>query len=277
MTTTVPTTLMRRGYVDVGRGQLHYRSAGTGPNTVVLLHQTASSGAMYEGFVDTFLAGPDGGDYRFIAFDTPGFGHSFTPAEHYDIGAFSKDFVEALDALGVGSFHVLGHHTGVAMAVRLGVTEPARVKSVTMFGPLALTADQNAGHFEKIHPIVYDETGAYLLDVWNYASGAPVGSPLRPDLDLHHREVVDKLKAGNRFHEAYEAVFTTDVGADMARVTAPLLLLASAADSLNIYLEQTLAANPAMLHRELDAGVYVFDQDPALVASTLRETGIWSA
>lgn len=277
MTTTAPTTLMRRGYVDVGRGQLHYRSAGTGPKTVVLLHQTAASGAMYEAFVTTFLAGPDGADYTFIAPDTPGFGNSFTPVEHFDIGDFARDFLEAVDALGIGSFHVLGHHTGVAMAVRLGVIAPERVLSVSMFGPLAITPEQNADHFAKIHPIVYEETGQYMIPVWNYASGAPVGSPLRPDLELHHREVVDKLKAGNRFHEAYEAVFTTDIGADIAAVATPLLLLASKADSLNVYLQQTLAANPAMLHRELDAGVYVFDQDPALVAATIRETGIWSA
>jgi pimeloyl-ACP methyl ester carboxylesterase len=277
MTLTVPTTLMRRGYVDVTRGQLHHRSAGDGPTTVVLLHQTAASGAMYEAFTAACLAAEGGDDFRFIALDTPGFGSSFVPAEHYDIGDFARDFLEALDALGVDSFHVLGHHTGVAMAVRLGVIAPERVLSVTMFGPLAITAEQNADHFAKIHPIVYEETGHYLLDVWDYASGAPVGSPLRPDLALHHREVVDKLHAGDRFHEAYEAVFTTDIGADMARVTAPLLLLASSADSLNVYLDQTLAANPAMLHRELDAGVYVFDQDPALVARTIRETGIWSA
>jgi pimeloyl-ACP methyl ester carboxylesterase len=274
--TTSPTTAMRRGYVDVSRGQLHYRTAGTGPTTVVLLHQTAASGAMYEAFVETYLAGDDATDFRFVALDTPGFGNSFVPPTHFDIGDFALDFLEALDALGVDSFHVLGHHTGVAMAVRLGVIVPERVRSVTMFGPLAITAEQNAEHYRAIQPIVYEETGEYLVAVWDYASGAPVGSPLRPDLDLHHREVVDKLKAGNRFHEAYEAVFTTDIGADMARVVAPLLLLASEADSLNVYLEQTLAANPAMIHVALDAGVYVFDQDPELVVRAIRETGIWS-
>ncbi|MFT4042350.1 MAG: alpha/beta hydrolase [Gordonia sp. (in: high G+C Gram-positive bacteria)] len=274
MAITAPTTLMRRGYVDVSRGQLHYRERGTGSTTVVLLHQTASSGAMYEAFVEECVAANGESAYRFIAFDTPGFGHSFRPAEHYDIGDFANDFIEALDALGVGDFHVLGHHTGVAMAARLGASRPDRVRSVTMFGPLALTVEQRAKHFDVISPIVYEESGHYMIDVWQYAA-APA-SPFPPNLDLHHREVVDKLYAGNRFHEAYETVFTTDIGADIARVSAPLLLLTTEDDDLYAYLDQTIACNPSMVVRVLDAGVYVFDQDPALVASTIGETGLWA-
>ena len=38
---------MRRAYVDLDHGQVHYRTAGTG-RPLVLLHQTASSSVMYE-------------------------------------------------------------------------------------------------------------------------------------------------------------------------------------------------------------------------------------
>ena len=40
---------IRKGYVDCSEGQIHYREAGSPENpTICFLHQTASTGAMFE-------------------------------------------------------------------------------------------------------------------------------------------------------------------------------------------------------------------------------------
>ena len=61
---------MRRGYVDVEFGQLHYRESGEGP-PLVLLHKTPSSSIQYSRVMPLL-----GERYRCIALDTPGFGMS---------------------------------------------------------------------------------------------------------------------------------------------------------------------------------------------------------
>jgi len=69
-----------------------------------------------------------------IAFDLPGFGRSDRVA-HPRISAYAADVREVLDALGVESFHVVGHSLGGAIAAALADQLPARVLSVTLLAP----------------------------------------------------------------------------------------------------------------------------------------------
>ncbi|MEQ9444839.1 MAG: alpha/beta hydrolase, partial [Rhodospirillaceae bacterium] len=61
---------IRKGFVNVGNGQVHYRAAGSGP-PVILLHDSPRSSVLHiplvEHFSDRFTA---------IAIDTPGYGNS---------------------------------------------------------------------------------------------------------------------------------------------------------------------------------------------------------
>ncbi len=66
--------MMYRIYVDTPCGQVHARTAGSGPEVVLLLHQTASSSEMYEAFAAKFLEAGHGERYTLIAPDTPASG-----------------------------------------------------------------------------------------------------------------------------------------------------------------------------------------------------------
>jgi hypothetical protein len=62
------TSGVKRGYVDTLSGQVHYRCSGaTGQPVVAFLHQTASSGRMFERVMVEL-----GGDFNCCAFGTPG-------------------------------------------------------------------------------------------------------------------------------------------------------------------------------------------------------------
>ena len=66
-----------RGYVSTPGGQVHYRSAGQADAPVIVFfHQTASSSRMFE-----LMMAELSSSFRCIAFDTPGFGQSWQPAE----------------------------------------------------------------------------------------------------------------------------------------------------------------------------------------------------
>jgi pimeloyl-ACP methyl ester carboxylesterase len=69
-----------------------------------------------------------------IAFDLPGFGRSDRAARPR-ISAYAVDVREALDKLGVKSFHVVGHSLGGAIGAALADMAPRRVLSLTLLAP----------------------------------------------------------------------------------------------------------------------------------------------
>ena len=79
-------TLIHKGYADTPDGQIHYRQLNQVDGTpLVLLHQTASSGMMFEALM-TLLTD----DFHTIAPDTPGFGASFPPPNLFTVQYLSK-------------------------------------------------------------------------------------------------------------------------------------------------------------------------------------------
>ncbi|MCK8514916.1 alpha/beta hydrolase [Methylonatrum kenyense] len=229
---------IRKGYVDTAEGQVHYRSTqGAGP-PVVFLHQTASSSAMWKGMM-TIMEGR-----RCIAPDTPGFGGSYDPEDVPDIGYYAQVMTEALDALGVREFHLCGHHTGSCIAVEMAAAMPGRVLSLTMFGPPQLTQDERdqfRPHFST--PFAPDADGAYLKATWDYLAGLGANKAL----DLHHREVVDTLRAWHGRVQAYAAVWEQDFPAFLEQVTCPMLLLCARDDVLWPYFQRAAEARPDAL------------------------------
>jgi pimeloyl-ACP methyl ester carboxylesterase len=260
--------MIQRGYVDTPEGQIHYRRAGSGPVAVLLLHQTAASSVMYEAFMAALLAERGDDAFTLIAVDTPGFGQSYRPAAQYSLDAWSDAIASAMTGLGVARFHVVGHHTGASIGIVLASREPGRVESLTMVGAVAMSADEASARHGAVHGLVLDDEGSHLLEVWdavNTIDGDPTAFP--PAIELREREAVDKLTAGTRWHEAYLAVFGTDLIAPLAAVVCPILLICGWADVLFPYVATTSGANPGMTVVELDAGAYVLDQDPGLVVT----------
>lgn len=103
-----------KGYVSTAWGQLHYRAAGlidTGdgpaPLSLVMLHESPRSSMVYEPVLADL-----GSLLPVYAFDTPGFGMSDSAPDDASIAEYARTFLEAIDALGIGAFIVLGMKTG---------------------------------------------------------------------------------------------------------------------------------------------------------------------
>jgi len=122
----------KKAYVEIGDGQVHYRYAGTddGSPTVVCFHQNPSSSQMFETFMESLVD-----DYYLVAPDMPGYGQSFTPGEIESFDYCTEVLGEAIDAIGVKEFHVVGHHTGAGIGVEMATNEPDRIETVTAIGP----------------------------------------------------------------------------------------------------------------------------------------------
>lgn len=247
-----------RKYVHVGDGPVHIRDteAVTAGETLplVCLHQTASSGMMYDRMEPCL-----GRSRRVLALDTPGFGASFDPDHAPSLSDYARWLLSALDGLGISRFHLLGHHTGGCIALEMAQAVPDRVASLFIIGPVYLSAGQRQeyrSHYST--PFRPDWDGRYLLETFEMVRNLATGD----DLDLQHRETVAALRAWKSRADAYNAVWDTDLSGLIDRAVCPLLFGCAEDDVLWKSFEDACTARPDAGRVTLAGGNFEPDRDP---------------
>lgn len=131
------------------RGSLAARVLGDGP-PVVLLHGLVGSGVYWGGAFDAIAD-----RHRLVVPDLLGFGRSPRPAHGYTAQDHVAALVACLDEVGaVGAAVVGAHSAGTAVALRLAVTHPERVRAVVAFGPpLYPTPESARSHLAAMGPM----------------------------------------------------------------------------------------------------------------------------
>jgi len=120
------------GFFDSAGVKIHYLTAGEGP-PVVLIHGFAVNPELQWMFPG--IMGALAKDYRVIAMDCRGHGRSDKPRAVKDYGpAMAEDVVRLLDHLRIKKAHVVGYSMGGFIALRLAVSHPERLLSVTTGG-----------------------------------------------------------------------------------------------------------------------------------------------
>ncbi|MDA9479660.1 alpha/beta hydrolase [Bradyrhizobium sp. CCBAU 65884] len=116
-------------FVQVGDVRLHYLERGTG-DAVVLLH---GNGSMVQDFESSGLVDLTAKEFRVIAFDRPGFGHSDRPRGRLWTPDAQADLIaRALAKLGIAKAIVLGHSWGASVAAAMGIKHPALVRALVL-------------------------------------------------------------------------------------------------------------------------------------------------
>lgn len=230
---------------------------------MVFFHQVSSSAAMYEHLMEELVARDM--DRPLFAFDMPGFGASYRPPRTPTTGYYAEVFHSAMTSLGLGRAHVAGHHTGAMLGGELAVTHPEAVASLTLLGAWYPTeAEREAWRRDGIEPMVVAADGSHLQATWDRLAR------LDPQMDphLHHREVVDSLRAGERYHEAYVALSYQDFPALFDQVECPVLIIGAERDVLAHYHAGVCAAKPAARSLMLEGtGVFFVDEAAPRVAA----------
>lgn len=231
---------LKKAYVETSLGQIHYRydtDAATTHPPLVLLHKSASSSRMYEAMMERLAP-----QFHVYALDTPGFGASYDPPVVPDSAYYVAVLLEAIERLGIGLFHLLGHHTGACFGGEMAVLAPQRVASLTMIGPAVLTAaqrEQFRGHYSQpFNQPVAD--GSHLQKTWDYL--ARMGGAAT--LELQQRELLDHARAWRGRTQAYTTVWDQDFAALYQQISCPMLLMCAPDDVLFPYYEAALAARP---------------------------------
>ena len=237
---------------------MHVRSRAGAGAPVLFLHQTASSGAMWEKVMARWTA-----PHRLYAFDTPGFGGSFDPASPTSMEDYARWIGEAADALGLEQYHLVGHHTGSGIALAMADAHPGRVLSVALIGVSCLSPEERDTFAAKLGaPFRPVRSGAYLLKNWEYlrVGGADA------DVALLHREMVDQLRAWATRPDAYAAAWAQDNAASIARLTCPAIAAAAPDDLLHPSLARVAELRPDLRCVTLSGGA---NFEPDLVPDEL--------
>lgn len=115
-----------------GDAQLDGEAIGTG-RAVLLLHgATATRRYVVHGSRSLERAG-----FRVVSFDARGHGESTGPHEPdaYTYDAFAQDAIAVLDAVEAENAVIVGHSLGAAVAARLALVAPARVRALVLVTP----------------------------------------------------------------------------------------------------------------------------------------------
>ena len=251
---------MRR-YALCRDGQIHLRDHGAADAPVIaFFHQTASSGAMFDRVAEYL------GEYRCIAFDTPGFGGSYQPEAIPDVRYLADRLLEAFDDLGIDQFHACGHHTGGCVALEMATARPDRVRSLSIIGPVVATEDEKAVYRKTfVRPFAVEESGAFLQTAWDYLRMIGAGT----DVELHRREMVDHLIAHATMPMAFSAVWSQDVAGLLRSVSVPLMLMCSRDDVLWPLFERACALRSDAATAIVGGADFQPDRDPQGVAMAL--------
>ncbi len=216
---------MSRGYVDTRFGQVHYYAAGQSGPLLFLFHETALSGSEFERTLPIL-----GKKCRAVALDTPGYGMSDAPPSPLDMAGLSARMHAAIQAFGDGPCILAGAHTGSSMAIDLAAGSlAARVTHVVLTGLALLTPAEVAGFRSIISTPLLDPDGRFLLEEWRKRRER-WGAHATPADILWG--TVEQLRVYERFHWAFEAVFSHDARACLRRLACPTLFLVGEHDSL---------------------------------------------
>lgn len=238
--------MIRKAYVDLPHGQVHYRIAGSGP-PIVLLHDSPRSSAMHGPLLASLGAGR-----TVVALDTPGYGNSspLPPEPVPDIPAFAEALARTLRALGIERCAVYGFHTSSKILLELAIRHPGLV-SLALFDGLSLPAGGPDESFIAKYMAPYEvrEDGSHFAAAWSrardlhrffpwYARTAAARLPIDlPAPDALHAYAMDLLMAGPHYSTAYAAAMRYQALPRLASLDVNAHFTCRANDPLYAYLD----------------------------------------
>lgn len=261
---------IERGFFSVAHGTMHAAICGEG-FPVLLLHQTPRSWDEYREVLPLI-----GENRKAIAMDTPGFGDSDALPDTPTIEGWASAALQLMDALGVGRFAVVGHHTGAAIAAEIAARVPRRVAAAVLSACPYVDAARRQHHAGQrvIDEVTERPDGSHLSELWNRRR------PFYPqgDIALLTRLMTDALKSGPMAVEGHRVVNRYEMETRLSVIACPTLVLVPEDDPNARSGDAVAAAIRGSIMRKVPGAQVPFpDQMPAIFAEQvdgfLRDNG----
>lgn len=257
----------RRGYADATFGQVHYREMGEG-TPLVLLHQAPMDSRQFDNVYEPLSRR----GVRAIGIDMPGFGGTDLQSGMPGVENYAQCVAPVLDALGLESAHLLGHHTGALVATEVALRWPDRVSSLVLNGPLPITEAERQEWLDTGHPrergMGPKPGGEHLAYLSERREMLAKGS-ISPNRISEY--VIMAYGATAPFWHGHYAAYTYDHAASIARVSMPTLILTNTGDVIYDLAQRTRAIRPDFAYAELTGGgIDIVDQQPEEWADAVK-------
>lgn len=253
-------------YLDSDEGQIHFWTAGKGPN-LLLLHSSGNSSEEFAAIVP-FLSE----HFRMIAIDLPGHGRTYDPKSQLQVEDFASAVQIVLNALNIEKTHVVGQHGGALCAMSLMADEPERFEKAIFSGVddgYDLVAKKTLIDRVKSTDINITSDGKMMSDTWERYMGmlSTGGTPeqmLRPFMAF--------LDARLRPARGILTNLTWDRKEAVAKLRGPVLIIAGDRDSYVEKQEKLLELIPNSEYLEMQgAGTFMFYDYAAQSAEMILE------
>ena len=128
-------------FADTPFGRLRYARRGSGADAVILVHG-------FGGDLDNWLFNIDAlaESATVYALDLPGHGESSKRLADPSVKGLSQALTAFMDAVGLENAHLIGHSMGGAVAIKIAIDAPARVRSLALVASAGLGPDINADY-----------------------------------------------------------------------------------------------------------------------------------
>lgn len=226
--------------ITIRGARLHYEETGAGPETILFIHGLVLASESWQAQRDHFAK-----THRVITFDLRGQGRSEHTKGGLGVDSLAEDAAQLLRHIAAEGAHVVGFSMGAFIALRLGARHPALVHSLTLIG---VSADAESwGKMPSCAAMIA------LVSVAGVRPVAPrmmqilfgrsaLADPARAAMIARWRAVVDALPK-SIVRAASASAMRGSVAGEMARITAPTLILAGEEDHpVPLHHQQAVAA-----------------------------------
>jgi pimeloyl-ACP methyl ester carboxylesterase len=166
--------------------------------------------------------------YRAVALDLRGFGRSDRPDAGYAIDDFAGDVLATLDALGVGGATLVGHSMGTFVARRAAQLAPDRVANLVLIGS---AADPVNDVTREVAALLTELPDPVPLAFAREFQASTVHVRL-PDAFFDGIVAESATAPAHVWRRTFASVMAFGDTADLARITAPTLLVWGSHDGL---------------------------------------------
>jgi pimeloyl-ACP methyl ester carboxylesterase len=198
-------------YVETNGLSLYYEEQGTG-EPLVLLHGGLGSGEMFAAVAPALAAGR-----RLVLVDLQGHGRTADVDRPFDPETMADDVAGLIEQLG-GTADVLGYSLGGAVALRLAIQHPERVRNLVL---VSIAFKRSGSHPEVVE--AFDQMTPELAEMLRHSPAYELYARIAPrpeDFDAMVAKTSDMLK------------IDFDWTAEVAELTVRTLLVFADADSV---------------------------------------------
>jgi 3-oxoadipate enol-lactonase len=211
-------------FLDLPTHRLHYRIDGARGPWLVLCNSLGADLTMWDAQMPAFAR-----DLRVLRYDRRGHGASTTPSPPFAIADLGADVLALLDALGIQRANFCGLSIGGLIGQWLGIHAPARIERLVVCATAAKigTAETWRQRIAQVAssglaPLVAGTRERWFSPAFVAAHPDLVGAALAPFTAVDLAAYIG----------CCDALATTDLRGDLARITAPLLAVSGHDDAV---------------------------------------------